>query len=187
MGMRKRPRQGVKQAEGAVFGATWDRPRTPRWGGGHGDGPLGTPGSPVLQLKAGIRTMPQHGLLTPRGEAAAGTHQCPEVKAQEALASGIWPLSGQDSRPGGSGSGLGQLAALPGGPGTVPRGPGLCAQRLPSLLVRGTPQLLGQRQGLVAALSEVAQARQHSCEEVGDKEHQEVHGVDEELEQRRSG
>lgn len=52
---------------------------------------------------------------------------------------------------------------------------------LHGLLSHGTHQLLGRRQGLVAALFEVAQAHQHGGKEVGGEEQQEVDEVGEEL------
>ena len=58
---------------------------------------------------------------------------------------------------------------------------------LRGLLLHGTHQLLGRRQGLVATLFEVAQAHQHGGKEVGGEEQQEVDEVGEELERRGAG
>ena len=90
-----------------------------------------------------------------------------------------------------SGLGLRLLALLhggrPGGPcadlWVRQQGPVLHAQHLRGRIL-GAAQVLGQGQGLVAALVEVPQAHQHSPQEVGGGHHQEVHEVDEELEQR---
>lgn len=59
----------------------------------------------------------------------------------------------------------------------------LRAQRLGGLLLQGAPQFLGQGQGLVAAPPEVPQVPEPGPQ-VGNREHQEVHEVDEELEDR---
>lgn len=105
-----------------------------------------------------------------------------EVKAQARC---VWcqepgrPPAGRAGRAG-SGLGLGLLPLLPHGSHAVLWGEPVLRGRL----LHRTHQLLGRWRGLAAALSEVAQARQQGRKHIGDKQHQEVHKVDEELEQR---
>lgn len=158
-------------------------------GGGHGDRPLGA--------RQSLAPPSQHWNLDDDKKPGCRDVSAQRSRPQARAASGVRNLAAQagwESSSGGSGSGLGLrlLALLWGGrprglhavlQGQGP-GSGLQAAQGPvlhGLLLHGAPQFLGWRQGLVDAPSEVLQPHQQGREEVGDKEHQEVHEVDEKV------